>query len=274
MRSARPAARRPASRGRGVLVLLAAAALAACGSDGATAPDAPPSFDVERAFAGLAVPAGAGLAALGAGAGIGLPAGLGGLAGPGAAGLRGCAWDAGAQAFACAPVTAAGLTRTASYTPLDARGAPQPSPGRATTAAVRVVTTTDGTVAAPGLPGAPGGAFAVAGREEATVRGLLAGPRTLDAASTLTVRGAAGGVALRVTQTTAGLALSDAPSGWPSSGTVTFEVSDLAAGALARQVITFDGTSTVTVLATAAGLTRRCTLDLAAGPGSLRCVAG
>lgn len=237
---------------------------AACGTEQGTGP-APPAFDVAQAFSGVAATATTAL--------VSLPTGSGTVAsafrGPLPAELTGCAWDAAARAFVCAPSTAGGLTVTHAYTPLDAQGVPQRVPDRATTAAARVVTTTDFTSTSPSSGAFPGATSTMTTRQDATVRGLLAPPRTLDATLVLETRFApAGGQAVRVrlTQTTTGLVLPDGAARWPSAGTVTADVADPDTGrGTARMVMTFNGTSTADVLLTVGGVARRCTLDLASG---------
>lgn len=252
---------------------------AACASDRATGPAT--TFDVTQVLGSAALPATVGLTALGALSGAPTAA-LAGLVGPSTTAARNCAWNDGTQAFTCAAVSANGLTTTFAYTPLDAQGAPQRTPDRATTAAVRTTSTTQGTFTIPSATGAAVGSLTVDQRQETTIRGLLTGPRTLDGTMTMTSAGTFTGQSLpgtRVTQTTAGLVLPDGASPWPTAGTVTTDVVDVATGqSVGQQVMTFNGTSTVTLVMTSAGVTQRCTLDLAAtsapGTTALRCTAG
>jgi hypothetical protein len=245
-------------------VLLALAA--ACGSDRreVIAPETS-SFDVAAVLGDLAVPAGASAAAAGVGPLLAVP----GTGGPASGALAQCAWTAATQAFTCAPYTAGGLTATFAYTPLDAQGAPQRTPDRATTAALRMVMVTNGTVTVPAGDGTPGGAYPIAARQEATLRGLLAGPRTLDGTLDAQTQVGAGAMRVRVQQTTAGLVLPGGGARWPSAGTVTTDVLEAASGArFTRMVMTFNGTSTAAVVLTAGPVTQRCTLDLAATPST------
>ena len=266
MRLARPRAR-PAARPAAAALLALAAA---CGSDRreVIAPETS-SFDVAAVLGDLAVPAGASAAAAGVGAGP-LSA-VPGTGGPASGALARCAWTAATQAFTCAPYTADGLTATFAYTPLDAQGAPQRTPDRATTAALRMVTVTNGTVTVPAGNGSPGGAYPIAARQEATLRGLLAGPRTLDGTLDAQTQVGAGGGAMRVRvqQTAAGLVLPEGGARWPSAGTVTTDVLDAASGArFTRMVMTFNGTGTAAVVLTVGPVTQRCTLELAATPST------
>lgn len=258
----------PLPRGtRAAAAVLLVLTTAACASDRATAPAATP-FDVAQVAGGIGAVGAATSAALGGRGGLALPsAELGGLAGPGAAAFGACTWDASAQAFGCAPYRADGLTVTVAYAPLDARGAVQRVPDRATTAALRTVTTTVGTFTIPATGGTAGGSYTVDARQEATVRGLLVGPRVVDGVVTMATRAALGATTVRMQlrQTIAGVVLPEGSARWPSAGVVTTDLLDPDGGALvARQVLTFDGTSTVALVTTAAGTTQRCALDLAA----------
>lgn len=265
----------PRSAARRAVPVVALAVLAACSSDRATGPATTPPFDVGQVLAGAALPGVASTAALGA---IGAPTGaFAGLLGATSAAPRNCAWSDAAQAFACAPTTANGLTFTYAYTPLDAGGHAQRTPDRTTTDALRTTHTVQGTLAAPGATSAT---ITIDERQTATIRGLLAGPRTVDGTMTLTSSTAlAGGptTRLQLTQTTTGLVLPDGTSPWPKAGTVTSDVLDPATGQHAtHSVMTFNGTSIVGLVFTTAGVTQRCTLDLAAtsATSGLHCSAG
>lgn len=246
------------ARPRAFLTAVGAAAAAACGTDGPTTPG-PSSFDVVQVLNSAGSSSAVALRSVGA-AGVPGAWAASGVLVPTPAAVRNCAWNAGAQSFACAPATVNGLTLTYAYTPLDAEGRPQASPDAGTTAAVRVVSTTTGTSSPGGV-----GPLTVSQRQDATIRGLLAGPRVLDAVMTMSMQFDGGGPAAgryQVTQTVVGLVLPEGGARWPTAGTVTSEVVGPPGGEPLRTVMTFNGTSTVTI--TTPGRPGRCTFDLAA----------
>ncbi|HZF66606.1 MAG TPA: hypothetical protein VEZ47_01045 [Gemmatirosa sp.] len=266
---------RPARRLAALVVLLGGAS--ACSSDRPGGPTEPAAttLDVGPLLSAMTLPTGLGAVPLAVMAGVPAPA----LSGAPPAGLGRCTWSDAAQAFACAPVTLGGQTISYQWAPLDAAGRVQRQPDRAATAAIRTLSTSAGTIALPGGATGLSGSVATERRQEMTLSGLLTGRRTLDGASTTSVAGsivAPGGGTLalrtRVEQTVAGLVLPAEGARWPAAGTVTTVVAEQGASAPTfRQVLTFDGTSTVTVEQTVAGTTRRCTLDLAAAGPMPRC---
>lgn len=244
---------------------LALLAAGACSADDPVAPTTGP-LDVPALLGEAALPSS--LAPV-LSASVG-PAGAFALSTPDAAAWSGCAWADAQQAFACAAATVNGLTFTRAYTPLDAAGNVQRTPERATTAGIRMTSTIAGSVASPA---GAGGASTIAQRQELTLGGLLAGPRRLDGTSTLDLTTPASdgtALAVRATQTIAGLVLPAAGARWPAAGTISTDLG-VNGQALLRAVMTFDGTSTVALVYTQAGQTLRCTLDLAAATPAPSC---
>lgn len=268
-----PNARRPRLPARRALPLVASLAAlvalaAGCSSDAPSAPDqgATATLDVGRLFGELTVPA---VPVAGA-----LP-----FAAPTVSIPASCPYAAASQTFVCPPFTSGGLTVSLSYALLDAGGKSLSTPDRNAAASMRTVGTVAGTVTLPASSG-PGGTFTVSQRQELTLSGLLTSTHRLDGTSTARVDGTvtAGGATIPVsttmTQTIAGLAYpAGAAAGaqqWPASGTITVDATTstgASAAATTRMVMTFDGTSTVTLTLTSGGTTQRCTLNLAS-PGA------
>jgi hypothetical protein len=238
------------------------AALGACKDEGPAAPGAGDPLDVARLLAEMSP----------ASAAAGVPlAGFAAVVGPQSG--SGCEYQASSRSFVCAPATVSGLTVSVTYTLLDAAGNPQSRPDRATTAAVRGVTTVSGTTAVPG------GSVTISQRQESTLTGLLGASHTLNGTSKATlqlvpaVTGAAvtgAPVTATIDQTIANLVIPATSAGsgaasWPTSGTITSDVASTVGGAATttRIQIAFDGTSTASVTITSGGGVQRCRLNLA-----------
>jgi hypothetical protein len=182
----------------------------------------------------------------------------------------GCVYGASTGSFVCAPETYEGFTIASSYTLLDAAGKPQSAYGATTTAAIRAVIDVD-----LGAKGA-GSEFVIDNHHEVELTGLLTETRVLNGTSSEHVKGtfSYNGVPYPV-DVTASTRMTDlvvrrpgttGGTGWaPAAGTVTFESSAaLGAGlppATARVTMTFNGTSTVSIVATIGGVTRQCSYD-------------
>ncbi|MEO8562716.1 MAG: hypothetical protein ABI601_11610 [bacterium] len=238
------------------LSLLAVAV--ACGSDTPSAP-ASSRADLNQAFVELGLPAlSAATTTI-----VGVPA-----VAPSIGDRSGCAYAGASQSFACPTQTVGGLTVTASYSLLTASGTPQSAFDATTTSAVRTDVAAIGTVTNGATK------LNVDARQTLTLSALLTERHVLDGTGTSKVNGtvAQGSTALPVAITTTTtitklvLPPSTSATKWPLSGTIASESSTSLSGLPAvpsRVEVTFDGTSRVAVVVTIAGVTKRCTVDLA-----------
>lgn len=181
-----------------------------------------------------------------------------------------CAYNGATQSFACPDMSANGVTVTRSFQLLNASGTPQPAFDPATISAIRTFTTLKGLVAI--------GTDAVTfdHNETMTLSGLRTGTHVLDGTQLSRFTGTFDGIPLdeTVATTIAGLQLPDrnSTSRYPKAGTITVTTTEPAmAGqpaSVSTMVITFNGTSKVSITFTYNGITERCTMDLAAGPSA------
>lgn len=241
--------------------LVALAVLAAACSDSTTQPKTTPA-DLTAVLSEMSV---SGL----------VPSTVGSLAGPLSTGTlvpSQCAYDGSSQ-FVCAPVSFRGLVTNRSFTLLSESGASQAA-FDATTAAVRTVSTTTGTLSLDGTP-----PITVDERSTMTLSGLIAGPHRLDGTDVTTLTsgraGTLGSLNMTVTTTIVGLEPPNFKSGgkYPRAGTITTVLTDASfpgSDSGFSTTMTFNGTSIVDVTMTMGGRTTHCTLDLASSgsPGS------
>jgi hypothetical protein len=258
---------------RTLIAAVSAALVAGC-SDSPSGPATPPpqSLDLSAILSQMSL--GRVGSVPGASAVIALPAAT---AVPGVA-PSACPYSAATQGFTCPTVTSGGLTFDISYFLYDAAGHAQSQPDAATTASVRTVVDTKGTLTLPESDGI-GGTVALADHSDMTMSGLLTATRTLNGNGTshydMTLSGTTALHALvDATTATKNVVLpahSDATSAaWPLSGTITSDSKTVATiGGFAattttsHAVITFNGTSTATIVFTAGStLTTTCTVDL------------
>ena len=190
-----------------------------------------------------------------------------------------CTYSASTAGFTCPSVTVDGLTFKTSYFLYDASGHSQSHPDAATTASVRTVTDGSGTLtfsaAQPSGPAASG-TIGLTDHEDMTLSGLLTATRTLNGTGTghldLTV---GGGTPLHSlldrTSTTSNVVMpaqTTGASAWPQSGTITSDVTltpNASTPALTvpiHSVITFNGTSIVTITTSASVFSTTCKIDL------------
>jgi len=174
-----------------------------------------------------------------------------------------CPFSAASQGFTCPPVSFAGLTSDISYFLYDAAGHAQSEADAATTASVRTVVDTKGSVSLPQASGV-GGTVALSDHSDMTMSGLLTTTRTLNGNGTshydVSLTGATTLHAVTdMTTATKNVVLptqSDAKSAaWPLSGTITTDgktattIANVGAVTLTSHgVITFNGTSTATIV--------------------------
>jgi hypothetical protein len=254
---------------RPALALLAAATIAGCGSDSSTAP-VPHSLDVSAEISAMANGSVNGLA--GVSSLLSLPASSTlPTVFPSA-----CAYSTATQGFTCPTAVSNGLTFDISYFLADVSGRSQTAPDVNSTASIRAVADTRGTEELPSTAGTLS-SVTLTDHSDMTMSNLLGSNRLLNGTSTshfdVTTTGAATIHALvDAATTTANVALAQegAAAAWPSTGTVTTNVTAVTSvGFLpsvittAKSVVTFNGTSTPTVVVTAAGVVRTCKIDLA-----------
>lgn len=175
-----------------------------------------------------------------------------------------CAFSSGT--FVCPTATVNGITFNRSFQLLDASGTPQAAFDRATTAAVRTVTdvsgritsTTDGTTRT----------VDITAHQDATLSGLLTGTHVLNASGTGNAAITGGGLnhSLATAQTVTNLELPrrDSETRYPKSGVVATQAVLTGPGFSNTMTVTltFDGSSTATLVITNMGITRTCKIDL------------
>lgn len=190
-----------------------------------------------------------------------------------------CAYSPAAQGFVCPTATSGGLTFDISYFLYDAAGKAQSAADAATTASVRTVVDTRGTTTVPPTNGTSG-TVSIADHSDMTMSGLLTSTHTLNGNGTshydLSLSGSTPiHAVIDMTSETKSLVIptsTDANTpAWPTSGTITTDsktVANIAAlGSItttSHTVITFNGTSTATIVFTNStiGATATCKLDL------------
>lgn len=260
--------------------LIVSAVLTSACSDGTTEP-VEQSAELTQLLSQVSAPA----------APTGLEASLG-LAAP-ALSPANCSYATASQSFACPSQTFNGITVARSFQLLTASGTPQSS-FTADVVSIRVTTDLSGTVppppAPPVVPNAPPitlGSTTIARHEVLTLTGLAAGQqRRLNGtanstmASTMTVAGITTSVNSTGVDTLSNIVVPATPPtagpAFPLSGTA-IHVETVSIGGIApfsstsRMVTTFNGTSTVTFTLTSAGITRTCTVNLAAAPPAPVC---
>lgn len=254
--------RTPLSR----LAVLGAFVFAAC-SGGPTPPDVP---EVPEVPGGPNVPGGQNVSldevltqlnTVGTYATAGLaPLGVSGAFGAPAASTANCPYNAGTKYFVCPSQSASGLTVDASYQLLDGNGNPMPIFNSTTVAGIRYVVDVNGAIDA-----GEGTTIGIASHDEQVVTGLQTATRTVNGSGSTDLSMVIDGQTLSITSTrsTSNLVLPSepGPGKYPASGSISFT-------ATADQVtysatMTFNGTSTVSIVSTLDGTTQTCTYNLA-----------
>ena len=232
--------------------LVLALGMVGCGSDSSTGPES----DLTSALAELsltnlsAIPIAVG--------GAPLPAQL--LFVPSA-----CSYVAASQLFSCPARTINGVDYTQSYGVYDASGAAQQAYSPTTTASVRAITTAKGALSDAAL-----GKFNINEKQDMTLSGLLTGTHTANGSVISSMASTDGSLSVSLTMTVSNLVLpaNPTPGATPTSGTITIDDVSSFGGAAPTHgvtVLTFNGTTTITVSTTINGTTATCTLDLATG---------
>jgi hypothetical protein len=184
-----------------------------------------------------------------------------------------CSYSSTDQRFDCAAVTLGGLTFKTSYYILDGTGTSLTTANAALATAVRVVSDVSGTL---NVAAAGSSRITIDKHSDLTLSGLLSGPRVLNGTSTehdavttsaSTVNTTA---AIDLTSTTSNVVLpSSTTTNWPQSGSIASDMNTTTTigslppvGATMHAVLTFNGTSIVTIASTIAGQTLTCRIDL------------
>jgi hypothetical protein len=191
---------------------------------------------------------------------------------------KSCSYSQADQRFDCAAVTVHGLTFKTSYYVLDATGASLTTTNAALAAAVRALTDITGTL---DVVAAGSSKITINKHSDLTLSGLLSGPRVLNGSSTehdaiTTTAGTISTTAnIDLASTTSNLVLPSATTtSWPQSGSITSDMnSTMAIGSLpsvtttTHSVLTFNGTSIITIAMTISGRTQTCRIDLSGVTG-------
>lgn len=181
-----------------------------------------------------------------------------------------CSYAGASQLFTCPGRTINGVNFTQSYGLYDASGAAQQSYNQGTTAAVRAITTAKGNLSDATL-----GSFLIDESQDMTLSGLLTGTHIVNGTiKSIMSTVPAGGLSVNMTMTFANLVLptdTSVPGATPTSGSITIDDVASFAGSSSSHtvsVLTFNGTSTITLVSTTDGTTVTCTLNVATGGSS------
>lgn len=258
----------PLRAGRGILFVAVAAAFVGC-SDNSTGPTSPSVPDVSALLSEMSS------STLSGAATIASPM-LGAALNSSSPDPSTCQYSSASGFFQCPAVTINGLTFTQSFRLIDDAGNSQSSPN-SHTSAFETKTTVDGTVSMTSASG-PGGIsansnFTLHGNSDQTLSGIQTGTHTLNGTTVTSMSGSMQlrtGIVLPIDQTvketTASLVLPKINAGqhWPQSGTITIETMPTTnlSGDTSKTVITFNGTSVVTIATTTLGVTITCHVDL------------
>lgn len=253
------------------LTALAVFALAACSRGGGpTSPDSP---EVPEVPEGPQVPGGqnvsldevlgqlnkVGMYATAGLAPIGVTPGFGA-----SAPTTACPYDAATKYFVCAAYEASGFTIGTRYQLLNGGGTPMATFDPAAVASIRYVVDVDGA-----LDAGEGTTITIVSHDEQVVSGLQTTTRTVNGSGTTDLSMTLDGqnVTVAVTRAIANLVLpaQPGPNAYPASGSIT--TTAVAEGVSFTSTMTFNGTSTVTIVSTLDGQTQTCTVDLAT-PGA------
>jgi len=184
-----------------------------------------------------------------------------------------CSFTASTQFFDCAPITGGGLTITRSFQLLDASGQALSTMDPAAVVALRTVTSIKGTptpLAGTNLP-----TMTIDRHEDATMSDLKSATHVLNGTSTqkVTLALPSGTMTSDESSTTSNLLLpKPTPTvHWPLGGSITTDRTMTFPGVApqtSQDVISFDGTSVMTVKHTLGTISFPCKIDLSKPPGA------
>lgn len=197
-----------------------------------------------------------------------------------------CPYSSTVQQFVCAPVVRNGITYKTAFQLLDANNHPLSSPNAETLAAVRSITDIDGTTSIVSTTTGTVSTTTIHSHADNTLSGLLTTKHTLNGLTTerdtlsSVLSGLATKLSISATTTVANLDVPANASAFPASGTITSDAStsESLGGSTpftssTHAVITFDGTSVITIALGIGTTSQHCTLDLAHA-SSLSCTPG
>jgi hypothetical protein len=235
------------------LVILSAAAVVAACSDG-TSPEPDDDATLEEVLSELSTVgtyAGAGVA----------PSGVG-MVGVSAPPPEVCPFDATTEYFICAERTHEGVTMNRRYQLFDAGGSPLPAFDGATVFGIRSIADVSGTRQLPGLNGSTL-TLTIDAHDDQILTGLGTATRTVNGTGTSEITTTHDGQTRTTnsTRTTENLVLPSGPGAYPASGTITN--TGTSEGMTFSSTMTFNGSSTVTIVFSFNGTTQTCTYDLA-----------
>jgi hypothetical protein len=178
--------------------------------------------------------------------------------------ISSCPYSSADQRFECAPVTTNGLTITRSFALLDASNQPLSTLDPTAVVAIRTITDVKGALPASAL-----GTVTINRHDDETLSGIRTSIHTMNGTSTQQTTIVMNSITYssNETGTTSNLQLPlpTATSPWPTSGTITTDRTITVTPGLtvtSHEVLTFDGTSIVTLTRTSAGSTMTCAIDL------------
>jgi hypothetical protein len=178
-----------------------------------------------------------------------------------------CAYSAANQRFDCAPTTMNGLTITRSYALLDASGHSLSVANPTAIVSIHSITDLKGTLTGTGTTGT---SMTMDRHDDATLTDIQAATHVLNGTATQKLDFAATGLTFssNETSTTANLRLPAAAAAahWPLGGTITTDrtmtITGLPSATTSHEVLTFDGTSVMTLTLTLGTVTTTCRFDL------------
>lgn len=234
-----------------VLAALTASALLACSDDDPLT--APGDITLEEALDELntvGIYAGAGLETVGMAAPVAsFPAG------------ENCALDAATMFFVCPERTVNGLAANRRYQLLDASGTPLGAFDPATVSGIRSISDVSGAIT---TTGPSPGTITIDSHDEQTLTGLRTATRVVNSSGTsdfsLEANGQTSTYTTSRTVTNLVLPSVPGPDRYPTSGTVT--TTGTSAFGTFTSTMTFNGTSTVTIVTVIGGQSQTCTLNL------------
>jgi hypothetical protein len=249
---------------------MAAIALAGCSSSESTGPSSGNTLDISALISEMAYGSG----------NIATASAVGGVPITATPPLvpSSCQYSATTQGFNCATFSSDGLTISATFYLLDAAGHFQSQADASTTDAIRTVTDVNGTVKLDQSDAA--GSMTLVNHQDMKLSGLLSGTHVLNGTSTshsdltLTAPSAMHAV-LDGKSVTANVMLPKpgAANRWPTAGTITndattaTQVGSQSVTGTTHSVLTFNGSSTVTVTTTissgSTSFSTTCKIDLA-----------
>jgi hypothetical protein len=173
-----------------------------------------------------------------------------------------CSYNSSTTLFECPAKTTNGVTVNVSYQLLDASNVAQSAYNASTTAALRTVVNVIGTISQSVNGTTVNGSFTHTGDD--TLSGLLTDTHTLHGVGVGTVNFSGLALTLTTNDTIANVVLPKKSSGnpYPQSGSIITNVISPVPGTTARVVMTFNGTSIVTVTYVSTLVSKTCTVDL------------